>query len=1017
VATRDHEKLESLFCAALEKDSWAERSAFLAEACGDDSALRAHVEGLLSAHERVGSFLDVPAVDPDATLKSQPTNELIGTRIGHYRLLQEIGEGGFGVVYLAEQEQPVRRKVALKIIKLGMDTREVIARFEAERQALALMDHPNIARVLDGGATEAGRPYFVMELVKGVRITNYCDEHKLPLAERLRLFLPVCHAIQHAHQKGIIHRDLKPSNVLVTIQDDQPVAKVIDFGIAKATSQRLTEKTLFTGFQQFLGTPEYMSPDQLAGGALDVDTRTDIYSLGVLLYELLVGATPFDSATLRQSSFDEIKRIIREVEPPKLTLRVQTLLARGPDIAVRRQCLPAALPRLLHGDLDWITMKALEKDRTRRYATAKDLADDIERHLRHEPVVAGPPGVTYRVGKFIRRHRVGVLASAIVIAALLSGLSLATTALIQVNRARDALEFERDAAQQARVRAQEHQVRAEAAAAEARKQADRSATINAFLQEMLRSVDPSQALGREVSVRYALDEAARKIEQGALAAQPEVEAAIRMTLGETYAALGLYPVAETHLRAAQETQVRVLGAEHHETLRASRALAGVLRVRGQFAEAEALLRATAATQRRVLGEEHPDTLATMTELALALWGPGRFEEAEVIHRQTLGIQQRVLGEEDRQTIESAAHLGAVCRVLGRLDEAERLLQRALDLSRRTLGEEHPTTADVLTNLGLLREDQRDSAAAEAVFRRAYEIDCQVLGTDHPRTLIAMNNLLRVLQVAGNLDAIRPLIAERLARLQRAAERPTADAAALHAYAWELLHCEPADLRDAQAALPVARRAVELDGGQDAGLLETLALAYRANGDLRQAVDAQRRALAQARAGGPYDRKELEAQLAEYLFESGDFVAAASASWEGLAARLGPALNIHPAPGADVVRRSEALLRDGRYDEAVALLRGCVALREKSLPAGSWLIAETNSQLGAALAASGKLAEAEPLLLGACAALVAREGVPVDNQRRAVSRVVRLYETWGKPAQATEWRQKLEALSGAARDGG
>jgi serine/threonine protein kinase len=476
LADPQNEKLEQLFSAALEKDTPGEREAFLDGACGDDADLRTQVQELLRVHGEVGSFLDVPPVDPNATVEYRPTHAADRTRIGRYKILQEIGEGGFGIVHMAEQQEPVRRKVALKIIKLGMDTKQVIARFEAERQALALMDHPNIARVLDAGATETGRPYFVMELVRGITITGYCDQNKLSAAERLELFLPVCHAVQHAHQKGIIHRDLKPNNVLVTLHDAKPVPKVIDFGIAKATSQRLTEKTLFTGFRQFLGTPEYMSPDQAEISGLDVDTRTDIYSLGVLLYELLTGTTPFDAKTLRGASYDEILRTIREVEPPTPSARLHTLSATQDAAAIARlrRSEPAALSRQLRGDLDWIAMKAMEKDRTRRYQTANDLAADIERHLRNEPVIAGPPGPAYKFSKFVRRHRFGVLGGSVVGAALLIGLSMATAGLIQANRARAALEVERDAATAARAAEQEQRTIAEASANDARAQATKS---------------------------------------------------------------------------------------------------------------------------------------------------------------------------------------------------------------------------------------------------------------------------------------------------------------------------------------------------------------------------------------------------------------------------------------------------------------------------------------------------------------------------------------------------------------
>ena len=1014
MASARHEKLEQIFHSALELDSQAQRAAFLEASCGDDTELRGHVEGLLNVHGRAGSFLETPPLDLDETLiatASDAPAAATGAKIGRYKILQEIGAGGFGVVYLAEQEEPVHRKVALKIIKLGMDTREVIARFEAERQALALMDHPNIARVFDAGATETGRPYFVMELVRGVRITQYCDDQRLTVPERLKLLLSVCHAVQHAHQKGIIHRDLKPGNVLVTLQDGRPVPKVIDFGIAKATSQRLTDKTLFTERHQFLGTPEYMSPDQVGGG-LDIDTRTDVYSLGVLLYELLTGATPFDRAVLRKAPYDEIRRIVREVEPPRPSARVQELLRSDATIAARRRCEPAALTKLIRGDLDSIVMKAMEKDRTHRYATAKDLADDVERHLRHEPVVAGPPGATYRLRKFVRRHYVGTLASAVVVLALLGGLSMATVGLIQVSRARGELEAERDAAQQARAREQEHRALAEASADEARRQAARSATVNEFLQEMLRSADPSQALGREVTMRYALDEAAHRIHEGALADQPEVEAAVRTTLGETYAALGLYTAAEAHLRAAQEMHSRLFGPEHRDTLRSNRALAALLRAKGKCTEAEMFLRQTAEVQRRVLGPEHADTLATLHELGLALQGAGRLAEAEAVHRQTLDVQRRTLGEEHAATLESLAHLGAVCYARGQIEEAEAVLRRALEMSERVLGEQHPCTGLVLNNLGRVMENQEQYEQAEGLYRRAYDVDRQVLGPDHPHALIPMNDLVRVLQRQGKTAETRPLVIERLARLKRAAERPDADALALRACAWELLHCEPAELRDPQAALPLAARAVELDGGREVEPLETLALAYRTNGRLDEAVETQRRAVARAQMIAPQDRAAAEARLVDYLVEKGDVFEAARVSWGDMATRMRGVLVPGTAQDESLILQSEAAGREGRWDEAESLLRGCLAMREKALPARDWQIADTLSRLGATLAAQGMFAEAESLLLEGFAQLSEDVRTPAGTRRQAIQRLVDLYAAWDKPGQAKEWRQRLTASDDA-----
>jgi WD40 repeat protein/serine/threonine protein kinase len=461
---------EELFAAALALPV-AERQRYLEQACGGDAELLRRVEALLRAHEKVGDFLEVPlaaglADVAHAAGPKPPPEEVPGAKIGRYKLLQKIGEGGCGVVYMAEQEEPVRRRVALKVIRLGMDTKEVIARFEAERQALALMDHPNIARVFDAGATDTGRPYFVMELVRGVKITDYCDQQNLSTAERLNLFIQVCHAIQHAHQKGIIHRDIKPSNILVTLEDGEPVPKVIDFGIAKATQGRLTDQTLFTAFEQFIGTPAYMSPEQAQLSSVDVDTRSDIYSLGVLLYELLTGCTPFEAKELLKAGLDEIRRQIREVEPSKPSTRLRTLEAEALTItAQHRQTEPPKLIHLVHGDLDWIVMRCLEKKRARRYETANELARDLERHLHDEPVTARPPSEFYRFQKLVRRNKLVVTAAAAIAAALVIGLAVSSWMYSREKAARErAVAAEK---QQSRLHRQAEAERGRAVASEA----------------------------------------------------------------------------------------------------------------------------------------------------------------------------------------------------------------------------------------------------------------------------------------------------------------------------------------------------------------------------------------------------------------------------------------------------------------------------------------------------------------------------------------------------------------------
>ena len=504
-----------IFIEAIRNDDATGRQSFLDEACGDDRDLRQRVEVLVQAHARAGSFLEpvVPAFTGSLDMSSErPDAAAPGTVIGAYKLLQQIGEGGMGMVYMAEQAAPVRRKVALKIIKPGMDTREVIARFEAERQALALMDHPNIARVFDGGATPAGRPYFVMELVRGVPITDYCDQNNLPVRERLELFVTVCHAVQHAHQKGIIHRDIKPSNVLVTLHDGRPVPKAIDFGVAKAIGQQLTDKTLFTQFQQMVGTPLYMSPEQAELTGLDIDTRGDIYSLGVLLYELLTGTTPFEERRMQQAALDEIRRMIREEDPPSPSSRFSTTAGETQTaIAAHRRVDPRRLSRLVRGELDWIVMKALEKDRTRRYETANGFAADIVRYLSGEPVRACPPSATYRFRKFAGRNRATIASATVLAAALVLGTAISTWQAIRATHAeklaQDRLHRRATAARNDAEAARQNEATQRALAEQLEGQANRG--LYRSLVDQARANRLSRRIGQRVGSLAVLAEAAR----------------------------------------------------------------------------------------------------------------------------------------------------------------------------------------------------------------------------------------------------------------------------------------------------------------------------------------------------------------------------------------------------------------------------------------------------------------------------------------------------------------------------
>ena len=537
-----------------------------------------------------------------------------GTVIGSYHLLQLIGQGGMGEVWLAEQKQPVRRRVALKLIKAGMDTRDVVARFESERQALALMNHPAIARVFDAGSTPQGRPYFVMEYVTGMPITNYCDKHKLTMRQRLELFVLVCEGVQHAHQKAIIHRDLKPSNILVGEVDGKPAPKIIDFGVAKATAQRLTAETMFTRAGAIIGTPGYISPEQADSAGVDVDTRTDVYSLGVVLYELLVGTPPLD---FRKMAFDEILRKLREEDALRPSTKLGTLAEASSLVAQNRGADPAALARQLRGDLDAVALKALEKDRSRRYATPLGLAADIGRYLRDEPVSARAPSRAYQLRKLARRNRTLVVSGAAIVLTLIVATGVSTREAIRAIRA------ERSAA---------------ASLKQSRQEAAKAQAVHSFLQEMLQSADPRSATkadpaeGRDVTVAHVLDEAVRRLDAGSLQAQPLVEAAARESLGRTFSGLGRYPDAERQYRAALAL-IRSVPGHGADVATSEAGLAEQLTFEDKLPEAETLQRDALRLRKQLFGPDSPVISESLTDLAITLRREGKLPEAEALYRR------------------------------------------------------------------------------------------------------------------------------------------------------------------------------------------------------------------------------------------------------------------------------------------------------------------------------------------------------------------------------------------------
>ncbi|GMV24802.1 MAG: hypothetical protein AMXMBFR58_08330 [Phycisphaerae bacterium] len=697
-----------------------------------------------NTHDKPTSYAE-PRHDPHAMPTIAPSAEAGGireTQFGPYRIVETLGEGGFGVVYLAEQSSPVKRMVALKVLKPGMDSAAVLARFEAERQALALMDHPGIAKVLDAGMTPQGRPYFAMELVRGQAITEYCDLHRLGIPQRLALFNSVCHAVHHAHQKGVIHRDLKPSNILVAVLDGEPVVKVIDFGIAKATGASLNPR-VHTMIGQFIGTPEYMSPEQAESAGVDIDTRTDVYSLGVLLYELTTGELPIDAERLRKASSHEIPKLLREIDPPRPSTRLSgsgTAITGSPATAIddkarRRGTDRASLLRRLRGDLDWITMKAMEKDRTRRYESAAALAADIERHLRDEPVLAGPPSAAYRVSKFVRRHRGGVAASVVLALSIITGLIVSVALYRQASAAREDAK-----AEATRADAQREQAQIEARKAQAAVE---------FMAGMFESIDPEQSRGREVTVRQVLDKASTQISTSQ--DEPLVRAEILEILGGAYHTLGDYEQAIDKLNGALQSRRAAGLTDDVRFFQVQAKLSASLMSAGKLDEAEVALDSAIAGRTKHLGIDHSDTLFSRSLKAMLLQLQGRNGPAEETLREVISAQQRVVGPGASATLESRSQLADLLQEAGKFEEARKEATDIVDLATRNLGPDSTFTLQAQSILGSILYDMGEDAEAERVLRGAMAAKRKVFGEDHPQTLTTGNALLLLLTREKKLD--------------------------------------------------------------------------------------------------------------------------------------------------------------------------------------------------------------------------------------------------------------------------
>jgi len=752
-------------------------------------------------------------------------------RIGPYRLRSVLGEGGMGVVWEAEQQEPVRRRVAVKCLRIGLDSAQFLARFDSERQALALMSHPNIARAFDAGCTAEGHPYFAMELVEGPWITRYCDAENLDIRRRLELFVEVCHGIQHAHQRGVIHRDIKPSNILMQSEQGRPVPKIIDFGVAKAMGSHLTDRTLVTRIGQMIGTPEYMSPEQAGPAGFDVDTRTDVYSLGAVLFELLAGQLPFG---LAEGDGDELRRRIREEEPTRPSARVELLGQGAMEIARRRSAEPTSLARALKGDLDWIVLKALAKDRARRYGTPDELAADIGRYLGNEPISARPPSLTYQLRKFAQRNRTLVASILGVALALTSGIAASTLLYFRSEEARQ-----------------------------------EATAVAQFLGGMITDVSPNGG-NKDITVRAALDRASVTVGDR-FQGEPLVEAYLHQVIANSYQGLGMWSEAEMHAATAERLRREILGREDPLRLESMRQLAFALDREAKYEQANAVLDELIPLSRRILGDESPETLATLFRKGVVLLEHGETGEGATIHRQVYEVRRRVLGKDHPDTLWSAYYVAESAIREDNPAVADPILREVIRDRTRILGPEHPDTLHAMNSLAWALFQEGKFAESAEEHRRTLEIRRRVLGDLHPDTLRSMHNLADPLEVLGRHEEAQKLYLEAIAGYRKTlGEDHPRVWSCMNQYAWGLLTAEPRSLRDPKAALAIAEQVVDKTHRGNSYFLHTLALAQLETGDTRGAVATQQAALALLPSGASVIGPELEADLAQDILEARRF---------------------------------------------------------------------------------------------------------------------------------------------------
>ena len=1015
---------ETLFQEALSR-SPEERAAFLGQACSGQPELRAAVEALLAAHEKSANVLDKPpatlglTVDPSRVASRRPdgehtpehSNSIPGTLeyqpqvapgiviAGRYVLQEKIGEGGMGEVWVAKQTEPVKRKVALKLIKTGMDSRAVIQRFEQERQALAMMDHPHIAKVLDGGLTPSGQPFFVMELVNGLALARFCDEARLTTKERLELFVPICQAVQHAHQKGIVHRDLKPANILVTLVDGRPVPKVIDFGVAKATAGKLTDESLSTQFGAVVGTLEYMSPEQAGFSSEDIDTRADIYSLGVILYELLTGLRPIDAKRLRKAALTEMIRIIREEEPSKPSTRLSTDDSAA-SAAALRQIEPKRLMALLRGDLDWVVMKCLEKSRDRRYETANGLARDVQRFLDGDPVEACPPSASYRLRKFARKHR-ATLATIGAFAVLLLVASVASITLaVAASRARDDARNALDDTRKEKRKTEEALAQAKA--------------VSTFLVGTFRSPDPYQD-GRLVKVVDMLEGASRTL-LGEFAGSRETRAALLDALGQTFLGLGIYDKAETLLKEAVTVRSALLGVDHLDTLSSRANLANVYWYQGRYPESiaahEAVLRGRSARLER----DHPDVLQSRFDLASAYGVAGRTREAIAMEQVTLKLREARLGPDHVDTLQSRDNLADFYRAAGRLNEAVRLSEETFKLRKSKLGPDHVDTLLSRINVANAYESVGRFTEMIAIQEEALKLAESKLGRDHPTTLACRIILARAYRAAGRIEKLIAMEQETLtlheSKLGR--DHPNAIASRASLATDYVVAGRPAEaIRLYEETLKLRESKLEPGHTQTLSTRDNLASAYREAGRLAEAITLHQEVLKLRESKlGPNHPHTLESRdsLALDYYEAARFDEAIKLHEEVLKLQESTIGHDHPSTGASLNNLANAYREVGRGAEAIKLHEEVLKLQGSKLGPNHPNMLITRNNLAADYRRVGRIADSIKLQEETVKLQESRFGHDHPLTLKSRNGLALAYRDAGRPHEAIAMEEETLKLS-------